>query len=460
MAVSSILWFRDDLRLADHAALAAAACDGAVLPVFVLDETFSAVGGAAKWWLHHALAALGRDLAAAGGGLALRRGGAAAELAAVARAAGAATVHAYAARIPAERARQARAAAELARHGVRLVLHDGALLHDPAAIRSGAGTPYAVFTPFWRAFSRLDAAWCRADPPPLEAVWRDGREFSLRLEDLGLLPGPPDWAAGLRAAWTVGEAAAEDRLERFVADGLRDYAARRDYPAEAGTSRLSPDLRWGHLCPRRVWRRVRLAMAADPALEAGGWAFLRQLAWREFAHHVLAAHPDLARRNLRPAFDAFPWVDDATALRRWQRGETGFPLVDAAMRELWTTGWMHNRGRMAAASFLVKDLRCDWRRGLAWFDDTLVDADPALDPFGWQWVAGSGADAAPYFRVFNPVTQGRKFDPDGLYVARWRPELASRPVPARHDAAADAVVDHAAARAAALAAYRGLKNTL
>jgi deoxyribodipyrimidine photo-lyase len=460
MAVPSILWFRDDLRLSDHAALAAAVREGPVLPVFVLDEVFSAVGGAAKWWLHQALAALSNDLAGAGGGLALRRGRAAAELAAVARAAGADTVHAHAARIPAERMAQDRAAAELARQGVRLVLHPGALLHHPAAIRSGAGTPYAVFTPFWRAFSRLDAEFCRPLPPTPAAVWRAGRDFSLPLADLGLAPTTPDWAAGLRATWAVGEAAAAERLERFVAFGLRDYAERRDFPAVVGTSRLSPDLRWGHLSPLRVWRRVRIAMAADAELEAGGWAFLRQLAWREFAHHVLSAHPDLAQRNLKSAFDAFPWADDAAGLRRWQRGETGYPLVDAAMRELWAIGWMHNRGRMAAASFLVKDLRCDWRAGLAWFDDTLVDADPALDPFGWQWVAGSGADAAPYFRVFNPVTQGRKFDPDGVYVVRWRPELAARPPAARHDASADAAADHAEARAAALAAYRRMKNTL
>jgi deoxyribodipyrimidine photo-lyase len=388
----------------------------------------------------------------------LRRGDAAAELADLARAVGAGVVHAYAARIPAERAEQARGAADLARRGVRLVLHPGALLHDPAAIRSGAGTPYAVFTPFWRAFARLDPDLCRAAPPMPEVVWRDASAVSRSLADLFPQSVGPDWAAGLRAAWTVGETAAEARLEGFVAAGLREYATRRDAPADPGTSRLSPDLRWGHLSPFRVWRRVRIAMTADPELEAGGWAFLRQLAWREFAHHVLAAHPDLARRNLKSDFDAFPWADDAAGLRRWRRGETGYPLVDAAMRELWTTGWMHNRGRMAAASFLVKDLRCDWRAGLAWFDDTLVDADPALDPFGWQWVAGSGADAAPYFRIFNPVTQGRRFDPGGIYVVRWCPELAERPPAARHDAAADAVVDHAAARIAALAAYRTMRD--
>lgn len=436
----AVLWFRDDLRLSEHAALAAAARAGAVLPVFVRDAAFR-VGGAAAWWLHHALADLGARIAAAGGRLALYDGEAGAALAAAAAGCGAREVHALAARIPAERALQHAAAARLAQDGVRLILHPGALLHDPAAIRTGAGTPYAVFTPFWRAFSQGFA------PPPAlpepEVRWHPN-DGGASLASFGLLPTAPDWAGGLRAAWAVGEAAAEARLEDFIGRRLAAYPADRDRPDKPGTARLSADLRWGQLAPARVWRRV-LAATADPAQEAGAWAFLRQLGWREFAHHVLWAHPEMAARNLRPGFEAFPWRDAPGDFRRWARGETGFPLVDAAMKELWSTGWMHNRARMVAASFLVKDLRIDWRRGFAWFDDTLVDADPALDPFSWQWVAGTGADAAPYFRIFNPETQGDKFDPAGDYVRRWlgAPGHAARP---------GAVVNHAEARRAALAA--------
>lgn len=448
--MTALVWFRDDLRLADHPALAAAAACGPVVPVFVIDDACAALGGAARWWLHHGLAALGADIAARGGHLNLLAGSAAVALRAAAQACGAAEVHALAARIPAERAMQHAAAAALAEDGVRLILHPGALLHDPALIRTGAGTPYAVFTPFWRAFAaRLEVP--PAVPEP-EAAWGAER-FGVGLDTLGLLPSP-DWAAGLRAAWAVGEGPALARLEAFVTHHLKDYERHRDRPDLPGTARLSPDLRWGHLSPHAVWRRVRLAMALDPACETGGWAFLRQLGWREFAHHVLAAHPDMATRNLKVGFDKFPWRADAVALRRWRRGETGYPLVDAAMRQLWASGWMHNRGRMVAASFLVKDLRQDWRTGLAWFDDTLVDADPALDPFGWQWVAGSGADAAPYFRIFNPLAQGKRFDPAGNYIADWLPDRAGLSAVLRHAASPDAVVDHDEARKAALADWR------
>lgn len=446
-----VVWFRDDLRLSDHPALDAAAAVGAVVPVFVRDEAFADLGGAARWWLHQALASLGHDIAAKGGHLNLMSGDAAECLSHAAAQAGADEIHALAARIPADRARQETAAQKLAEEGVRLVLHPGALLHAPKSIRTGAGTAYSVFTPFWRSFAATDVAPAAPSPPPVQ--WGD-RRFGEPLGSFGLLPTAPDWAGGLRETWAVGEAAAGARLEAFVADGLADYARTRDRPDLPGTSRLSPDLRWGHLSPARVWRRVRMAIAADPACETGGWAFLRQLGWREFSHHVLDAHPDLATRNLKAGFDAFPWRHDRAALACWTSGETGFPLVDAAMRELWHTGWMHNRCRMVVASFLIKDLRQDWRTGLAWFDDTLVDADPALDPFGWQWVAGSGADAAPFFRVFNPIAQGKKFDPDGDYIARWLPERAALPAAGRHALGARPVVDHDAARHAALADWK------
>ncbi len=445
-----VVWFRDDLRLADHPALDAAAAVGAVVPVFVADAAVAALGGAARWWLREALTALGHDIAARGGHLNLLQGDVAECLSRAAAEAGADEIHALAARIPADRAVQEGAARQLAAEGVRLVLHPGALLHQLQAIRTGAGAAYSVFTPFWRRFSATEILPPREAPAP---QWAD-RRFGESLARFSQLPLAAAWGEGLHETWAVGEAAAVQRLEAFVADGLADYARTRDRPDLPGTSRLSPDLRWGHLSPARVWRRVQMAIAADPGCETGGWAFLRQLGWREFAHHVLDAHPDLAARNLKPGFDAFPWQTDRSTLARWKSGETGYPLVDAAMRELWRTGWMHNRCRMVAASFLVKDLRQDWRTGLAWFDDTLVDADPALDPFGWQWVAGTGADAAPYFRVFNPVAQGKRFDPDGDYIARWLPERADLPRDLRHAPGPRPVVDHDDARRAALADWK------
>jgi len=452
MTAPALVWFRDDLRISDHPALSAAARSGRpVLAVYVLDEeTERPLGGASRWWLAGSLETLAAELGALGVPLLLRRGRADIAIAALARESGATALHWN------RRYRQAAArlddalAASLSREGIAVEAHEGDLLFEPAAIRAGNGKPYRRFTPFWRA--------CLAASPPAKPIPAPARiaapaaiPASERLAGWRLRPTAPDWTAGLRAAWTPGERPARLRLRRLLERGLADYARDRDFPVKAATSRLSPHLRWGEIGPREVWHAVEAAR--------GGAAFLRELGWREFAAHVLWREPDLATRPLRAEFARFPWRSDARALRAWQRGRTGYPLVDAGMRELWTTGAMHNRVRMAAASFLVKHLLLPWQAGEAWFWDTLVDADPASNAMNWQWVAGCGIDAAPYFRIFNPVLQSRKFDPEGDYIRRWLPELgglSAREIHTPWDASGPAyplpIVEHAAARERALAA--------
>lgn len=448
-----LLWLHRELRLDDNAALAAALATGrAVVPVYVLDTTSPgrwAPGGASLWWLHHALTRLGAAFARRGTRLVLRRGPVAEVLATLARESGAVAVHAGA---PVEPWAH-RALETLAARGVRVVLARTATLFDPADIRTGSGGPYAVFTPFARA--------CRARPEPSllpapEALPAGPEIPSDALDSWRLLPRRPDWAAGFAACFTPGEAGARAALERFVADRRAGYAAARDRPDRAGTSGLSPHLHFGEISPGRVWQ------AAAPSPRFGD-----ELLWREFSAHLLVAHPDLPEAPLRPAFAAFPWRDDPAALAAWQHGRTGIPIVDAGMRELWTTGWMHNRVRMIAASFLVKHLLLPWQAGEAWFWDTLLDADLAANAASWQWVAGCGADAAPYFRIFNPVLQGEKFDPEGAYVRRWVPELAGVPArwvhqpwraPAPPRAYPPPIVDLAAGRARALAAFAALRH--
>jgi len=412
-AAPVLVWLRRELRLADNPALDAALATGRpVLPVFVLDEDSPgpwAPGGATRWWLHHSLAALTSDLAARGAPLVLRRGRYAEVIPALAAETGAAEVHAGLPTEPWSRAVLREVAGQ-----VKLKVHLTTLLHAPAAVRTQAGTPYGVYTPFARACRTLGEV-----PPPGPAPARiasPAPPASDRLDAWGLLPAQPDWAGGLREAWTPGEAGAQARLAEFAATALPRYAAQRDMPGIDSTSRLSPHLAWGEISPRAVWQ-------ATEASEK----FRAEVLWREFAAHLLWHNPALPEAPLRPQFAAMPWRDDEAWLRAWQRGRTGIPIVDAGMRQLWTTGWMHNRVRMIVASFLVKHLMIPWQHGEAWFWDTLVDADLAQNAASWQWVAGCGADAAPYFRIFNPVLQGRKFDPDGAYVRRWVPELARLP---------------------------------
>lgn len=439
--MSTLVWFRDDLRLADNPALTSAIERGEpVVGLYVLDEVSPGVrplGGAARWWLHHSLTALAERLRERGGTLVLRRGPAA-EVVPQAVTDAAATAVAWNRRYGGpERDLDAGLKTSLRARGVEVRSFAASLLFEPWTLRTGAGTPFRVFTPFWRAC--LQAPAPRRPLPEPEAV-PGARIVSDELADWGLLPSRPDWAGGLRDTWEPGEDAARARLRRFLADDLDGYDRARDEPAAGVTSGLSPHLRWGEISPHTVWHET-IATGA----EAG--RFLSEIGWREFAWHTLFSHPDLAEANLNHRYDAFPWPPhDPARLAAWQRGETGYRLVDAGMRELWHTGVMHNRVRMAAASFLVKNLLIDWRYGERWFWDTLVDADVASNPFNWQWIAGSGADAAPYFRVFNPETQAEKFDATGAYVGRWAPEYARGEGPAP-------IVELAASRRAALAAY-------
>ncbi len=448
---ATLVWFRQDLRLADNPALAAAvAREGPVIPVYIWapdEEGDWPPGAASKWWLARSLAALGEDLKRRGSRLIVRRGPSARALLELARETGADAVVWNRRYEPAAVERDRQAAYELRSAGIAPTSFQGSLLFDPAALRNRAGQPFRVFTPFWRACLAeqpsppSEDAPTRLAPPPR---W----PASLALPDLDLEP-KVDWAAGLRATWQPGEAGAARRLEQFLAAGLPGYAAARDLPATPGTSRLSPHLHFGEISPGQVWRA---ALEHMPEAPAACEAFLRQLVWREFAYHMLCHFPSTPERALRPEFDAFPWRADPAALRAWQRGRTGYPLVDAGMRELWHTGWMHNRVRMVAASFLAKHLLIDWREGARWFWDTLVDADLANNTFGWQWVAGSGADAAPYFRIFNPEAQARKFDPAGEYVHRWAPAPDSAGAPT------SPIVEHGYARRRALAAYERIRR--
>ena len=336
---------------------------------------------------------------------------------------------------------------------------------------TGEGGRFTVFSPFYRAMQREGAPRSPVPAPSAIAGW-GGAVQGVELAALRLLPASPDWSGGLAETWTPGEKGAHRRLDDFVAHDLRRYAAHRDEPAADASSRLSPHLKFGELSPYQIWHRVQDAAAPEPTKEK----YVAELAWREFDYDLLAERPHLDTENVHRAFDAFPWQDpDPDRLRAWQRGRTGIPLVDAGMRQLWHTGWMHNRVRMVTASFLIKNLRYDWRIGEQWFWDTLVDADPANNPAQWQWVAGSGADAAPFFRVFNPVTQGRKFDPGGEYIARWVPELRDfdgrgrqEPWTAGHDlveasraaglpAYPAPIVDLKASRRDALAAYERMR---
>ena len=334
----------------------------------------------------------------------------------------------------------------LAGDGLTVESFNGSLLFEPMQVATKEGKPYQVFTPFWRTLvAREEPAEPAAAPKKLRPPEKSPR--SLPIEALDLLPRI-DWSATMRKTWSPGEAGAVKRLDRFVERSLAAYGTERDRPDHDGTSALSAHLHFGEISPRRVWHAVRAAAGGKPVAKITGGAevYLRELGWREFANHLLYHFPHTANKPLRADYARFPWVNDPVGLRAWQRGRTGFPIVDAGMRQLWATGWMHNRVRMIVASFLVKDLRISWLDGAQWFWDTLVDADLAANTLGWQWAAGCGADAAPYFRIFNPTSQAEKFDPDGAYVKQWAgTDAADYPEP---------IVDHAEARKLALAALK------
>jgi deoxyribodipyrimidine photo-lyase len=426
MSAPVLIWFRHDLRLHDHPALAAALAGGRrVLPVFVLDDEAAGPwrhGGASRWWLKGSLASLGADLADRGAPLLLARGRAETIIPALAAAIGAPEVHAGRAMEPWAREQSRRVHEALHDAGRALTLHTTVILREPHGFNSGSGKPYAVYTPFAKA---MFAAGEPGDPLPAPTAipGLDPPAGGETLESLGLypVPGEPDWAAGFGAQWQPGEAGAARRLQAFIARAIAGYDTARNLPGTEGTSGVSPHLRFGEISPRQVWHAARAAAGS------GVETWLKEILWREFAYHLLWHRPEMPDRNLRREFDAFPWAPDEALLEAWKRGRTGYPIVDAGMRQLWQTGWMHNRVRMVAGSLLVKHLLQPWQAGEAWFWDTLVDADLASNSASWQWVAGCGTDAAPYFRVFNPVLQGEKFDADGTYVRRFVPELAKLP---------------------------------
>jgi deoxyribodipyrimidine photo-lyase len=478
----TLLWFRQDLRLQDNPALCATlAHGGPVIPVYILDDAGEGpwrAGAAARWWLHQSLAALQAALRAHGSRLILARGNSRVVLRGLLDTTGAGSVCWNRRYEPAILARDRAIEGELVAAGIAVTTGNSALLHEPPSLLNKQGRPFQVFTPFWRTCLALPVTAplrFAAQSIPAPTKW----PRSLELEELELEPREP-WGSGLAAAWQPGEAGGAKRLRRFAAKAMDGYAEDRNRPDLDGSSMLSPWLHAGELGPRQVWAAVKARSVATGVFPPsnGARVFLSELGWREFAHHLLFHFPQTPAQPFRADFARFAWAEDpdGARMRAWQRGRTGYPIVDAGMRQLWQTGWMHNRVRMIAASFLAKHLRLPWTAGAAWFWDTLVDADLANNTLGWQWIAGCGADAAPYFRVFAPVLQGGKFDPRGDYVRRWVPELARLPTenlqapweaPSAVLRAAGVrlgdtyprpIVDHVEARNAALAAFKRLRG--
>jgi deoxyribodipyrimidine photo-lyase len=427
----SILWLRLDLRLADNPALyAALKSGGPMVPVFIWSPEEEAPwppGSASKWWLHQSLAALEANLRAFGSRLVVRRGPTLDALLALAKETGAQAVFWNRRYEPAFIARDKIIQEALGAAGLQAESFNAALLHEPWTVQNQSGRPFQVFTPFWRHCLAIDDP---ADPAaaPKKFPSPDRWPKSLELAELELQPRL-SWAEGFRRVWQPGEAGAASALKNFLSGAFEHYGEQRNRPDVVGTSRLSPHLHFGEISPRQVWHGIK-SLASKRGLAPNTWhgsQFLAEIGWREFAHHLLYHFPRTPDEPLRDDFKKFPWHQDAALLQAWQRGRTGYPIIDTGLGELWATGWMHNRVRMIVASFLVKDLLISWQEGARWFWDTLVDADLANNTLGWQWTAGCGADAAPFFRIFNPITQGEKFDTNGDYVRQWCPELAKLP---------------------------------
>lgn len=427
-----LFWFRSDLRLRDNPALAAAlASKEPVIPVFVWapeeEEPFPP-GAASRWWLHYSLDSLQNQIARLGGRLVIRVGPSQKVFDQLLHETGAGAVYWNRRYEPAIRKRDINLQNHLESQGTKVVTQDGALLFEPGAICNASGQPFQVFSAFWRAcLKHAEPAKPRGAPKTWTAPGSSPE--SSQLDELGLLP-KIDWAAGIRSAWTPGEDGAAKGLETFLSRAIGRYDSDRNYPSRPGTSRLSPHLHFGEIGPRELWHSI--AAIRNPENGAAVDSYLREVGWREFANHLLFYFPFTQEECLRREFHRFPWRRSRNLLSRWERGLTGYPLVDAGMRELWATGWMHNRVRLVVASFLTKHLRMRWQEGAYWFWDTLVDADLANNTLGWQWTSGCGADAAPYFRVFNPVLQSEKFDPEGEYLRSWLPELSRLPLPWIH----------------------------
>lgn len=460
MTAAQIVWLRRDLRLADQPALYAAAQAGPVVPVFVLDDTAAgdhAYGGASRWWLHHSLESMGKSLAKHGSRIVLRRGDAAQELAGIARETGATAVHAIRHYEPWWRKAQTELKKALP-EACELVLHDGNYLAEPGSVTTGSGGAYKIYTPFAKAV--LAQMPPREELPAPETLHSpDSWPKSHALADWDLLPAKPDWAGGMRDFWEVGEGAAQDRLREW-ADDVGGYEATRNLPSQDGSSRLSPHLHWGEITPVQIWHALA-------EMRGKGWkTFEKELIWRDYGQATIAQFPDYPSKSYRDGYSGL-WRTGKQAdadFAAWTTGRTGYPIVDAGMRQLWQTGWMHNRVRMIAASFLVKHLLIDWRRGERWFWDTLVDADYGNNGVNWQWISGTGVDSNMFVRIMAPLTQSEKFDAAG-YIRAHVPELASLPDKDIHDppegrrgAYPDPIIGHREGRERALAAYRAAKD--
>lgn len=482
-----LLWFRRDLRLSDNPALAAALREASsVIPVFIWDEADSGTwpcGAASKVWLAESLKSLQTALRQRQSNLIIRSGKTRDVLASLAQETGARVIHCNARYEPWAQTQQSQLQSQLANENLQLHVHTGSyLLWEPAALSTGAGNPYQVYTPFLkRCLAQLP------DLPPVSASNTPNEidafssansttatpvswPTSIEIGDLGLLPKIP-WDQTMRRVWQPGELGAQKRLQQFTSDALASYADGRDRPSVEGTSRLSPSLHFGEITPRQIWNAV-----SEHSKSTGVTTYLKEIVWREFAYHVLHHFPHLPERCLKPQFEQLAWQSRPQCFEAWTQGQTGYPIVDAGMRQLWQTGWMHNRVRMIVGSFLTKHLLLPWQDGERWFWDTLVDADLAANSFNWQWIAGCGADASPFFRIFNPVLQGEKFDPDGLYIHQWVPELSNVPAKWIHQpwnapplelhragiilgkTYPHPIVDHNEARYKALAAYQQIKK--
>lgn len=428
--MKTIVWFRRDLRLSDNPALYHAASAGKVIPVFIHDPGADGPyppGGASRWWLHHSLASLQRDICARNNNLIIRHGDTAETIIELCCQSGADKVYWNDCYEPTALALANRVTTALNAHGIEQKNFNGQLFYKPGTVLNKSAKPYRVFGAFWKA--------CLQRGIPLEILTEpasmsttDHRLESLSLEKLALLPSNP-WHNKLKTSWNVGEAHAHEQLDAFCEDSIQTYTISRDYPAESATARLSPHLHFGEISVRQIAVRLEACVATntEPGILKTGEHFLRQLGWREFAHHLLVHFPDTVREPFDLKYKAFPYINDQDALTAWKQGKTGFPIIDAGMRELWQTGSMHNRVRMIVASLLTKHAQIHWLDGARWFWDTLVDADLANNTMNWQWVAGCGVDAAPYFRIFNPIRQSEKFDPKGRYLRKWLPELSRLP---------------------------------
>lgn len=469
--MNTLVWLREDLRLFDNPALHYAASIGEVTPVYIFPE---GLGGASYWWLHHSLKALQENLAEQGVRLILRTGEPASVLTELCQQTQAKLVVWNRVYSPLGIAAGAELKASLNKASIESKSFNGQLLIEPTQVLNKQGTPFKVFTPFWRhCMSMLEPTPLLDNPVFLKT------SHSLESESLsawGLLPTSPDWSTGFDARWSPGEAGAQDKWQRFTEQTITRYKDGRDIPIEENTSMLSPHLTFGEISPKQIWFETHQAMASREIDSDNGSKFLAEIGWREYSRYLLVHFPHIISQPFNPKFVDFPWQDDAKLLSAWQRGQTGYPIVDAGMRELWSTGYMHNRVRMITASFLTKHCLTHWKEGMDWFWDTLVDADIANNTASWQWVAGSGADASPYFRIFNPILQGDKFDKEGAYIRRWVPELnkldnkfINKPWEADPISLQLAgvtlgkdyplpIVDHREAREKALTAYKSIKT--